>query len=213
MARPVVGTLTEEAEEALAPYAHAEADLDWPLLTYLQAVLGRAQEIADLARDSDDGAGWSAIVDPDRAPESWLPWTAQLVGVTIPPPGSPEASGLDDAAKRLRIKETAGQRRGTPDAIKGAARQYLTGDRTAYISERHGSAYQLRVATLEAETPDPALVLAALTEQKPAGIVLTYDVIPAGGDYDALNSTHANYDEVEGDFANYTEVVLDPTQT
>lgn len=213
MARPVVGTLAEEALVELEPYAHAEAELDWPLLTYLGALLDRAQEVADLARDSDDAPGWSPIGDPDRAPEHWLPWTAQLVGVVIPPPGSPEASGLDEAAKRLRIKETAGQRRGTPDAIKGAARQHLTGNRTTYISERHGSAYQLRVATLEAETPDPDLVLASLLEQKPGGIVLTYDVIPAGGDYDALNSTHANYDEVEGDFANYTEVVLDPAHT
>lgn len=213
MARPVVGTLAEEALVELEPYAHAEEDLDWPLLTYLGSLLGRAQEVADLARDSDDGPGWSAIVDPDRAPAAWLPWLAQLAGVRIPPPDAPDASQLSEADQRLRIKETAGQRRGTPDAVKGAARQHLTGDRAVYLSERHGSAYQLRVATLETETPDPDLVLAALLEQKPAGIVLIYDTVPVGGDWDALNSTHASWNEVLSDFDDWTGVVIDPTTT
>lgn len=212
MARPAVGTLAEEVYERLEPVTHEEEQLDWPLLALLGALLDRAQEVADLARESDDGPGWSSIVDPDRAPAAWLPWLAQLVGVEIPPTGTPEASGLDEAAQRLRIKETDGQNRGTVAAIKGAARQYLTGDRTAYLTERHGSAYALAVATLEAETPSPLLVEAALLEQKPAGLVLVYDVIPAGGDYDALSSTHTDYADVTATYVDYHEILTDPTK-
>lgn len=218
MARPAVGTLAEEALERLDPVAHEDEQLDWPLLSYLGALLGRAQEVADLARDSDDGPGWSAIVDPERAPTAWLPWTAQLVGVRMPPPGSPEYSELSEDAQRLRIRETDGQRRGSVGALKGAARQHLVGPdgtpdtATVHIFERHGSAYRLSVATLDGETPDPARVEAALLDQKPAGIVLVYDVIEAGGDYDALASTHSDYADVAATFVDYHEVLIDPTK-
>lgn len=176
MPEPTVGTLAEEVYEApLSPYTHEDAALDWPLKTYVGAILDRAQEVADLARESDDGPGWSAIVDPDRAPLAWLPWLAQLVGVALPPPGSPEYSQLDEAGMRLRIKETDGQKRGTIAALRAAAQQHLTGTKTVTITERvGGNAYQIAVETLVAETPDEDIVEATLLEQKAAGLVLTY---------------------------------------
>lgn len=219
MARPTVGTLTEEVNSQVQPVTHEEDERDYPQLTYLEAILARAQEIADLARDSDDGPGWSSIVDPDRAPAKWLPWTAQIVGAVIPPPGSPEFSGLTEEAQRLRVKSGDGQRRGSVGAMRTAARQRLIGpsggpeDATVYFFERHGGdAYDLTIGTLDSETPDPDLVEADLIAQKPAGIVLTY-VVVGGGTYADLEATHASYTEVAGDFTDYQEVLTDPTNT
>lgn len=181
MAEPTVGALAEEvlADAPLSEYQHAEADNDWPLKTFIGAILDRAQEVADLARDSDDGIGWSAIVDPDRAPEEWLPWTAQLVGVRIPPPGSPDYSELDEAQKRIRIKETDGQKRGTPAAMMGAARTVLGGERQVWLIERHGSPYRVTLAVLANELPSDGTPLSYVTTYgQLAASTFTYEEIP-----------------------------------
>lgn len=211
---PTAGTLAYELYTGpLEPYTAEDAENDFALGTFLTAMLAGAQEIADLVRDDPvtGAVGWSALVNADRAPEWALPWLASLVGVT-------DAPWLADPERRLRIKATAGQHRGTVAAMQGAARQYLVGpdgtgeSATVYFSERHGSAYRLSVATLAAETPDADMVEAALLEQKPAGIVLTYTVLGAG-DYNELAATHATYTEVDTDFTDYFDVLSDPSQT
>ena len=118
--RPVA----EEMYAALGPITSEDPALGWPLLRFINAMAIRPQATDDLVRDSDEGPGWSGVVDLDRAPVNALPWLAQFVGVELLP-------GLDDESQRLRIRETAGFRRGTRAAIEGAARQFLTGSRTA----------------------------------------------------------------------------------
>lgn len=124
-------------------------------------------EIDDLVRGHD---GWVWLLDPERTPAPWLPWLAQYRGVRL-------REGLDDASQRLRVREAAGQRRGTAAAVRAAARQLLTGDRRVELTERaDGDPYRLAVATYTAQTPDPDAVEAALRAEKPAGLVLVYEV-------------------------------------
>jgi hypothetical protein len=85
-------------------------------------------------------------------------------------------------------------------------------DASVYIIERHGSPYDLTVATLTAETPNPTLVFRALLEQKPAGLKLTHIVVD-GGIYTVLLGAHATYAELVTDFATYDAARTNPAHT
>jgi len=205
MAAPTLTPVGERLYEALAPLAFADAEHGWALAIYCAASARMLDEVAALSRDTDDGRpGWTDVLDPDRAPEGWLPWLGAFVGVDIP-------DWLDEGAKRLRVRETAGFRRGSPEAIRGAARQLLTGQRRVYLTERHGSPYRYSVSTFASETPDAEAVERALVEQKPAGLVMAYFVI-TGGDFDTLTATHTDFDEVSSIFDTFDDVLADPAR-
>lgn len=183
MARPVVNASTEELYAALGHLTDGDVDLGWPLLTFLDANTQTLQYIEDIVRDDAEGRpGWSILVDIDRAPADAYGFLGQFVGVQL-------LVGLDDVSQNLRIRTTSGQRRGTPDAIKGAAQQLLTGTRRVDLFERESSPYRLRVRTFAAETPNPTAVAAALAAEKPAGLVLVYDYAP-GMTYAELQTTY-----------------------
>lgn len=170
---PADGTLASELyTDALAPYAREDAEHDFVLGTFLIGLLAPAQEIADLVRDDPDtgATGWSALVDADRCPVWALPWLAQLVGVRDEPT-------LSEVERRARIKDMAGLHRGTVAYAQAAAAAYLTGTKTVNVTERDGGAWLITVETLSAETPDPDLVEQALLAAKPAGLLLTYNVV------------------------------------
>lgn len=202
--RPAVQPITDDFYNDLGPWRRAdETAATWQLLEYSDAAVGLMQSIESIIRDSDAGVGWSSIMDVDRAPSAWLPWMAQLGGIRLEP-------GLSDVNQRARIKSTDGFRRGSPGAIVGAAQQYLTGTKTVYLVERHGSAYRLTVAVKASEVADIAAVQRAVTAQKPAGIVLTVTTT-LGGDYNTLRDTHASYNVVKAVFPTYASIVSDPS--
>lgn len=184
----------------------ANADKSFPLLTLCEAIAGRLTQIEDVIRDDSitDDPGWSIVMDVDRAPSEWLGWLAQFAGVRLP-------SGLSDADQRIRIKNTDGFKRGTPTAIVAAVQPFLTGTKTVYLVERHGSAYRLTVATKAAETPSIAAVTAAVLTQKPAGIVLAVTTV-LGNDYTTLRDTHTSYTDVKNTFTDYAEVLSNPSK-
>jgi hypothetical protein len=157
------------------------------------------EEASWYARDSDDGPGFVRLVDLDLAPEKALPWLAQFVGVQLQP-------GLDDAAQRARIRATDGFHRGTVSALVGAARQYLTGGKTVIVRERDGDAYTLTIVTYTAETPDSGLVLAALLDQKPGGLILNY-VVETGQDWATLQANYATWADVIAHYPTWTDVL------
>lgn len=198
--------LGERLYREVAPLAQDDEAHGWALRRFCHALMLTVSELAPLAEvDEKDVPGWGALFAPDTAPAEWLPWLAQFVGVQIPP-------ALDVATQRERIKGTDGFKRGTPAALRAAAAQFLTGTKTVYLTERHGSAYRLTVATLADETPDSAAVLAALMEQKPAGLVLSHYVIGGGADYASLAASQADYAAVASKFASYAEVSTNPTK-
>jgi hypothetical protein len=195
MTRPVVATVVEETYSALGPLTAKDEDNDWALLNFVAALTLALEEIDELVRDSDDGPGWSSLLDIDRAPSEALPWLGQLVGVTV-------GASLSEEDQRQQIKEAQGFQRGTPAAMVGAAKPYLTGSKTVVFDERDTSAYHLTVYTFTAETPNSSLVQAALLRQKPAGLVMVHSVI-TGATYDQLSATGNTYNQLRTAYPTY----------
>jgi hypothetical protein len=196
MARPVVSPLSEQFYERLEPYTLEEERLDYPLLTFVAGASKMTDEVAEWVLDSALGVGWSGIYDLPRTPTRALAYLAQFAGVRL-------RSGMPDLTQRERIRSTDGQRRGTFEAFSAAAKQYLTGTKYTIINERQGaSAYRVAVRTLVSETPDSALVLAALLEQKPGGLILDY-ATTTGQTYDAVLAAFDTYSAVNTSYQNY----------
>ncbi|MCA1781989.1 MAG: phage tail protein [Dermatophilaceae bacterium] len=160
---------TEEAYDALLHLSDGDEATDWTLLRFLDAMVRQLDVIEELVRDDDDFVGWGRLLDIDAVPAADINWLAQFVGV-------PPLAGADDETRRLRAKEAAGWKRGSPSAIQGAARQALTGTRRVDLYERDGSAYHFRVRTYLSETPDAAAVVAAVRALKPAGLTFEHEI-------------------------------------
>jgi hypothetical protein len=187
----------------LAPVAQADPTVGWSLLIYLNALGQMFQLLEDIERDSQDGPGWSALLDLNRCPDYALPWLGQFVGARIP-------GGLTDQQDRAWISSTDGFKRGSVDAMIGACRATLTGTQTVLFRERTGGpttspeyAYYLSVFTYTAETPNPSATQAALLAQKPAGLVLLYSAI-SGSTYALVKTSYATYAAVKAAYATYS---------
>lgn len=211
MPAPVLSSFAQALYDSMAPVAQNDAAYNWALAQYCASIGTMFQEIEDLSRDSGDLPGWSAIMDINRVANKGLGYLAQFVGVRL-------LAGLDDATQRARILETDGWNRGTLTAISGAAHQFLTGAKSVIIRERDAAAsptdpaYGLSVVTYASETPDSDKVLAALLAQKPAGILLRYQVL-TGQDYQALLDNHPTYSNVFSTYATYQGVATETPGT
>lgn len=181
---PTLESFADDIYDALLPLAWLDGQTGWHLALYCGAIGTMFQAVADVARDTPEGPGWSAVMDLDRCPDAWLEWLAQFAGVTVIPGSTP-------AEMRERIARTDGFKRGTPDAIRAAAQATLTGNRIVVFRERDSSApdppYTLEVVTLTGETPNPAATRAAILAQKPGGIVLNFRTIE-GQDWQAVQA-------------------------
>ena len=204
MARPEVSAAAEELYEALEP-AFTVGDSDetgWPALNLCEAlVAGDVARIHSYVIDRDDGTpGWAILLDPENAPAEALPWLAQFTGAVLLP-------SMSEEQMRATIAFPESFERGGPGALVSVARRRLTGSKTVLVDERYqGSAYRLRVRTLLAETPDPALTEAEIrAEQKPIGVVLTYEAIETQ-DWLDLRSDHATWADVMADYDDWLEV-------
>lgn len=213
MAQPVLGSLAQRLYDQLQPLAYADEANGWALAIFLGA-LGDTlfQEIEDYADDTDTAVGWSVMVDIDNAPDKALPWLAQLVGVNL-------KSGLTAVDQRQQIRDLANWKRGTVQAMHDSPKPYLTGGQTVVFRERYDEAnpgvdapYHLTVITYTPETPDPIAVLGAILEQKPAGLVLHYQV-NAGQDYQSLRTNYASYSAVNAAYSSYNGVLIDQPGT
>jgi hypothetical protein len=123
-----------------------------------------------LAADSDDAAGWSALLDPDTCPPAGLPFLGQMVGVQVPP-------GATAVTARALVKAHGGW--GTGHARRHHRRRPTHVDRreARHLTERDGSPYRVKVTTYTAETPDTAALEAAVNAALPAGLVATFDLL------------------------------------
>lgn len=166
--------------DELEPLRYADEITGYPLARFVNAIAAPFDLIWDLTMEVD--VPWETIVDIDSAPASFLQWLGRFKGVNI-------NRALSADEQRTQIHGAAGFARGTPSAIIAAARQTLTGNKYVFLNERDGGAYRLGVDTLVSETPDPAATLAAVLKQKPAGIVLTHNVIASEPVWDQATST------------------------
>jgi hypothetical protein len=161
------------------------------------------QEIDFYARDTEDGdPGWSVLLDVNRIPDDKLPWLAQCVGVQL-------NASLPAAAQRTLLRAVPGWSRGTKSALVAAVQAHLTGDKNVLIRERDLSAYRLTVVTFDTETPDTEAVHQAILQQKPAGIVLNFLVVPHWV-YEVARLSYATYQAVIDAFPTY-QAFLDDT--
>lgn len=199
---PNLESVAEDLYDAVYPLAWLDSAVGWHLAHFVGALGSMFQAVADVARDTPEGPGWSAVVDLPRSPDAWLPWLAQFSGAVIPPGTSP-------ADARAYIASTDGFKRGTPAALRGALAATLTGSKTVYFRERAvGSAdppYTLEVVTLTSETPSPATSLAALLKQKPGGIVLIFNQV-TGWDYTAMTAKGGAYSTLPALYATYADL-------
>jgi hypothetical protein len=198
-------TFAARLYEMLAPLARADPDNAFSLLIYINAVGVMFQLVEDLVRDTPDGPGWSILLDLDRCPDEALPWLGQFAGVRIP-------AGFTADQARARIASTDGFKRGTRNALIGAARATLTGNQHVYFRERSGDpavspdyAYYLDVSTYTSETPNPAATEAALLAQKPGGIVLTFTVND-GQSWRQVSDTGLTWQQVKDGYATWDDV-------
>jgi len=174
--RPAGSQFAEDLYEAQGAWAYDDHNQGWALLHLCIAFGIAGFDLVDqVARPAvEDRGPWETLLDIDNTPAVFLPWVAQCVGVD---PGG--LVGLTEFQQRDFIRDTAGWRRGTPAAMLGAVKPYLTGTQQVRMIERDESAYRLTVITRTSETPDPAAAERALRTQKPAGIVLNYIVSDA----------------------------------
>src|SRR5215831_2032493 len=107
-------TYAERLYEALAPLAEDDDENQWSLLVYVNALGTMFQLVEDLVRDTPDGIGWSALLDLYRCPDIALPWLGQFAGVRV-------LTGSTPDQMRQRIASTDGFKRGTRQALIGAA--------------------------------------------------------------------------------------------
>lgn len=201
MSLPALEPAADELYAAVEPLQYAEAQYDYPLAKLCQAAGLMVDPVDSLVRDTAAGPGWSVLLDVNRAPLAGLPWLAQFVGVTIP-------DGLDQLSQRQLIQQTGGFRRGSPGALVGAAQQHLTGNRSVFLYERDTSPYHLTVVTYTSETPDEAVVAAALQAAKPAGLILDYQVHP-GQDWQQLIDAYATWQDVIDAYSTWQAVIND----
>jgi hypothetical protein len=190
-----VPSVAEHWYEEIRVAQPADERLGWPLLILLAGMGAAFGPVHDLVRDTDDGPGWSALLDPARCPEWALPWLAQLAGVTL----TPDAPATQ---WREEITSPPAFQRGTPQAIVDATRRTLTGDQRVTLYERDGGPWQITVITYTSETPDAAAAEAAARSQKPAGLLMTFRVDP-GWSVGQLEDTYSTrtVGDVEAGFA------------
>lgn len=215
MSPPAIEEVSQEVYDALGPWREEDPAHGYQLMLYVDAHARELQPLEDLVRVSDDGPGWSLLLDVDRCPVEYLDHLGQYVGTVTEPQQT-------DAEKRAIIKTVPGWARGRPATLKAIVAASLTGTRMVTFLERFGGdAYALRVRTYAAETPfrsyDDALagfgtydieaaayptyasvpnaeseIRTALGLAKPGGLILTYEVL-AGSSYDDLTAQYGTY--------------------
>ena len=171
MTRPTVSVTAERLYEALGPMQEHDDEHGWALLHLCDALTVSAAEVEALAADTDTQVGWQPLLDVTTAPLKALPYLAMFVGAVVTP-------ALSEAQARDLIRSAPGQRRGTVEAIKDAARLWLTGSKVVTVTERPGGdAYAFEVTVYAAQAVDVGQLTAAIQAAKPAGLNMTLTVI------------------------------------
>lgn len=197
MNEPQLSATTERIWQRLPEYVRIADAGDWRLKTWLSGVTERLAFIVGILERFETS---SALTNAEVADASWLPWLAQLVGVTLAP-------SLSDAERRNAIAAAAtGWRAATKAAIAYAARTELTGTKYAAVYDHStssaggvgtGTMWDVLIVTRTTETPSSANVLAAVERQraKPAGVTLWWRAYAAS--WDTIQATFSSWRLVE----------------
>lgn len=193
-ADPVAQRIYEE----VAPLAYDDEENGYVLLRFIEAWTSSMHEVDSLVRDHEGAQGWSTVMNVETAPDKFLAFIAQFVGVHF-------RGGETGGDKRDLIRSLVNMQRGSAAASRAFVQQSLTGTKYMIFNERSGgSAYRYSIRTRTSETPDQDKVLRGLKEQKPAGLILDYSTV---GDltYDTIAAAYDSYTESYADRATYLE--------
>jgi hypothetical protein len=216
MAAPVFNSVGQRLYDALGPLRFKDAELDYPLGHYCNAIGVMLSPLNDLVREEhhEDGdhPGWAHALDVDAAPIFVLPWLAQFVGVILEPflnDGTEDIEVWADR-QRQRIKTHEAYDRGTVGHLVRGAQEWLTGTKTVYLYERDTNAWHMTIVTLIKETPDATAMLENLRrEHKAAGLILDHAMVE-GWTYAMIDSEYSTYTAIDADFATYTRLQEGP---
>jgi hypothetical protein len=170
MPRPEASPAAEEIYSALEPaFSQADPDNDFTTLRMCMAIVaGKIDLLWEyLIDDVTNLPAFAILLDPERCPESALPWLSQFSGADLTPE-------MTEEARRLAIQTPEAFSRGRLKSVEAVAKRRLTGTKAIVVTERYsGSAWRLRIETIEAETPDPEGTEAdIIAYQKPLGVLL-----------------------------------------
>jgi hypothetical protein len=201
MIRPVVSQAAEEMYESLKAIAADDADNNWIILLTCEALMrSNIQPIIELSRDTDQGVGWSKLMDLDRIRDEDLPYAAQFVGVTTNPASTP-------AENRDLIVTRPPWKRGRPATLLAAVQATLTGTQRIELAERDTSAYHATITVYRAQVPDEDLTRAAVARNKPGMIIVDLEILESPTYGEVRDSLAVNeYGEREAEFPTYGDI-------
>lgn len=173
-AEPEISASGEYLYQRILPLFQEDEEFGWFGRHLCDALMSMMQGLDQIILDTEVNPGWTSIADPAHTPASWILWTAQLLGVQLPP-------GLTEEQQRELMVIHPAQNRATIQALKLAVQETLTGAKIVHIIERPaGKAYHIQFTTVSGETPSEAASLLALLGEKPGGLVMVYKAEPQG---------------------------------
>jgi hypothetical protein len=105
---PTLESFAANLYASLAPLAWVDDQVEWSLAKFSGAFGEMFQAVEDVARDTPEGPGWSAVVDITRCPSGWLGWLAQFVGVSVSSRARGESSSrVHHVARQLQARHAS----------------------------------------------------------------------------------------------------------
>jgi hypothetical protein len=166
MTAPPTTQLAADAYALLEPVWAGDDQRGYPLLTFLGGLGEAFRQVEEIARAQQGREPYQQAYDIDRAPDWFLPFLGQFVGVPVVP-------GADPSVQRQQIRAEAGFVRGRPSTLVSAVQATLTGMQRVELRERFTDAWTIDVRTLMAETPDTTKTANAAQAAKATGLVMT----------------------------------------
>lgn len=171
---PDISASGEYLYDRVLPLFIDDEEFGWFGRHLCDAIMAMMQGLDRIILDTDRNPGWTSIADPNTTPDAWIFWTAQLLGVELPP-----GITVDEAREVISLHPA--QNRGTIIAMVRRVQNTLNGRRIVHIIERPaGKAYHLQFTTVTGETPDPEASELALLAEKPGGLVMVFKAEPSG---------------------------------
>lgn len=219
-------TLRPAARRLYEQWEHLEVDGEaegWPWAVLAAAFAAPYEDMYALLALTE--VPWAPAFDPELGAEVLSPefasamvgWLGQFVGVR-------DRAELSGMGARVRLRETRSAKRGSPEAIIGAARQRAVGpdgtpeSATVILLERvGGDPYHFAVTMYASEVPDPEGTRRDIEAETPAGRRGTdpahrfdFNLI-TGGDFNTLSASFATFDDVAAEFATFDELAANPS--
>jgi hypothetical protein len=174
VSEPSISASGEYLYQRVLPLFQEDEEFGWFGKHLCDGIMAMMQGLDQIIMDTDLNPGWTSIADPATTPDAWIYWTAQLLGVVLPP-------GLTTEEQREYITLHPSQSRGSLIAMARKLEVTLTGQKVVHILERpEGHAYRIQFTTVLGETPNEAESLRALLSEKPGGLKLFYATEPSG---------------------------------